>query len=70
MTLILLHVVLRYWMVFLNLKVFPSLAEYWGISGLFLFHACVMVVASLASLFVIPDTRGKTLTELANLYKK
>lgn len=55
---------------FVNLKVFPSLVAHVGLPSVFWIHSGILVFACGIAFLVLPETQGKTLTELSNLYKK
>lgn len=56
--------------IFFLLKSFPDLVGYIGLHGLFWAHACILLFTALLAFFIMPETHGKTLTELSNLYEK
>merc|ERR1719219_3187180 len=58
----------RYIVVGMVLKVYPWLLHSLGLSHLFILHACVLIIGILFVAFVVPETRGLTLTELATLF--
>ena len=56
--------------VFLLLKSFPSLVNFYGLNVLFWIHSGICIFASILAFLILPETQGKTLTELANIYEK
>jgi len=55
--------------VFIFVKLVPSLITMFGLHGLFFLHGTVLAGGAVFSLMLMPETRGKTLTELCALYK-
>merc|ERR1719350_224158 len=53
--------------VFIFVKTIPYLLELVGIHGIFIAHGCVLVCAVVFAWFFLPETKGKTLTELCNI---
>ena len=51
------------------MKVTPSVIAALGLHSLFLFHGAICAIAALFVWRLVPETRGKTLTELSQLYK-
>ena len=51
------------------MKVTPSVIAALGLPSLFLFHGAICALAALFVWRLVPETRGKTLTELGQLYK-
>ena len=54
---------------FVGVKVTPSVIAALGLHSLFLFHGAICAIAALFVWRLVPETRGKTLTELGQLYK-
>ena len=54
---------------FIFVKLVPSLITMFGLHGLFFLHGTVLAGGAVFSLVLMPETRGKTLTELCALYK-
>ena len=54
---------------FVGVKVTPSVIAALGLHSLFLFHGAICALAALFVWRLVPETRGKTLTELCQLYK-
>ena len=61
--------VLRTTTVFLIVKTTPFILTSLGLHFLFLFHGVVCALAAVFACTFLPETRGKTLTELCSLYK-
>ncbi len=55
---------------FINLKLFPTLVEHLELPGIFWMHAGILLFACILAFFIVPETQGKTLTELTNLYNE
>ena len=56
--------------IFFLLKSFPDLVGCIGLHLLFWAHACILILTAFLAFFIMPETHGKTLTELSNLYEK
>ena len=59
---------MRYIVVAMVLKIYPYMLHSVGLSHLFMLHAVVLLVGVLFVFFVMPETRGLTLTELTTLF--
>ena len=55
---------------FVNLKTFPTIVNSMGLHSIFWMHSGVCIVACVLGYFLLPETQGKTLTELSLLYEK
>ena len=55
---------------FLNLKTFPWAINTFGLHTIFWFHSAMCLLACVWAFAILPETQGKTLTELSNLYEK
>lgn len=55
---------------FLNLKIFPAAVSIMGLHALFWIHATLCIVIGIFAYFLLPETQGKTLTELSVLYER
>ena len=53
---------------FVGVKVTPSVIAALGLHSLFLFHGAICAIAALFVWRLVPETRGKTLTQLCQLY--
>ena len=62
--------VFRYITVFIFIKAIPSMITFIGIHGIFFVHGCVLIFAVFFAWIFVPETKGKTLTELCALYEK
>ena len=58
----------RHIVVALVLKIYPWMLHSLGLSHLFGLHAIVLVIGICFVFFVVPETRGLTLTQLATLF--
>ena len=56
--------------IFFLLKSFPDFVGCIGLHMLFWAHACILILTAFLAFFIMPETHGKTLTELSNLYEK
>jgi len=54
----------------LQLKAFPYLVSWVGMSGLFLCHATFLVLGTVFTLFLVPETRNKSLSELEKIFSR
>ena len=61
---------LRYTSIFMNLKFFPECATNFGVPTVLWFYCSVCLLISLIAYFIMPETRGKTLTELSVLFER
>ena len=61
--------VVRTTTVFLIVKMTPFIITSLGLQFLFLFHGVVCALAAVFACAFLPETRGKTLTQLCSLYK-
>ena len=60
----------RHFSMFVLLKFFPLFATTFGLHSAFWFHTGILSLAIIFAYFAIPETRGKTLTELSVLFAK
>lgn len=58
----------RYFMVFLDMKFFPTLYAMYGLSIVFLLCGSACLMAVVVAFFLMPETKGLTLAELASLF--
>ena len=56
--------------VFALVKVIPYLLSAFGPYSLFLFHGAVCALAAIFVKMFVPETRGKTLTQLCAMYTR
>ena len=52
------------------MKVIPYVISEFGLYTLFLFHGAVCALAAVFVKIFVPETRGKTLTQLCAMYGK
>lgn len=57
-------VTLNWFLVFCVTKLFPSMTEKLGMGGTFWFFAVIMVIATVLTYFVLPETKGKSIREI------
>lgn len=55
---------------FALLKVFPAMVDALGLAAVFWIHSLVCLAATVFAFVFMPETKGKTLSELSNLYDK
>ena len=58
----------RYLVSFINLKIFPSLVQIIGLPAMFWLHSAICILLCILAIFILPETQGKTLTELSEMY--
>jgi len=51
-------------------KIYPVMAKMWGMHGVFLFFTIVSLVGVIFILLFLPETKGKTLSELEDMFVK
>ena len=56
--------------IFTNLKFFPAFTNEFGTYAAFWLYSGVLILGILLAFFFVPETRGKTLTELSELFEK
>lgn len=56
--------------IFTNLKFFPTFTNEFGTYAAFWLYSGVLISGILLAFFFVPETRGKTLTELSELFEK
>jgi len=62
-------VCMAYLMSFIVIKSYPSMLLWMGNGMIFLFYGIVSLLGTLFVYFVLPETKGKTLQEIENLFK-
>lgn len=62
-------VCLAYFMSFIVIKLYPSMLTWMGNGFIFLFYAAVSLLGTVFVHFILPETKGKTLQEIENLFK-
>lgn len=63
-------VCLAYFMSFLVIKSYPSMLSWMGNGMIFLFYALISLLGTLFVHLVLPETKGKSLQEIENLFKE
>lgn len=58
----------RHIVVFIVLLFYPRMIEQLGLSKLFWLHAAIMCIGSIFVFFVMPETRGLTMTQLNEIF--
>ena len=53
---------------FIVSSTFPSLSE-WSVGGTYLIYACFAILSALFVWKMVPETKGKTLEDMSNLWK-
>ena len=61
---------LKFIVMAVNVKIFPVCANLLGLSAIFWIHSGICIVSCIVALLIVPETQGKSLTELADLYSK
>lgn len=62
-------VCLAYFMSFIVIKLYPSMLNWMGNGMIFLFYAAVSLLGTVVVHFILPETKGKSLQEIENLFK-
>ena len=60
----------RYTVVFILVKSFPKCVSLIGLHGVFWVHAGISIFVCILALFIMPETQGKTLTEISKMFEK
>ena len=55
-------------MISINVKIFPGCVNAIGLPVIWWIHSCVSIAMCIIALLIIPETQGKTLTELSQMY--
>ena len=50
------------------MKLFPSCVNVIGLHGLFWIHSGISIMMCILGIQILPETQGKTLTELSEIY--
>ena len=58
----------RYITTAVNLKIFPSVVNSIGLHNMFWIHGCLCIFMCVCGMMILPETQGKTLTELSQIY--
>lgn len=61
---------LAFLMTFVNVKMFSTVFEYFGNVVVFAFYSFVALAGLLFAIFILPETKGKTLQEIEQFFKK
>lgn len=65
-----LTVCVAYFFAFIAIKAYPSMLVLLGNEFIFLFYGIVSLLGTLFVYFILPETKGKTLQEIENLFKR
>lgn len=57
-------------MTFIVIKLYPTMTTVWGSNNLFLFFGAMSLLSMVYVYFLVPETKGKTLQEIGNIFKK
>ena len=60
----------RFVVVFILVKIFPRSVSLIGLHGVFWVHAGISIFVCILAGLIMPETQGKTLTELAKMFDK
>ena len=63
-----LYLLCRYITTAVNLKIFPSVVNSIGLHNMFWIHGCLCIFMCVCGMMILPETQGKTLTELSEIY--
>lgn len=63
-------VCVAYFMSFIAIKSYPSMLDFMGNNGVFLLYSIVSLFGTIFVYFILPETKGKTLQEIENLFKR
>lgn len=58
-----------YFTSFVSIKMYPFLVESLGSSTVFLIYGIISILATVFVFIILPETKGKTLEEIENLFK-
>ena len=50
------------------MKIFPTCVGIFGLPALFWIHSCICAAVCFIAMMILPETQGKTLTELSEMY--
>lgn len=62
-------VCIAYLMSFMAIKSYPSMLAWMGNGKIFLIYGLVSLLGTLFALLILPETKGKSLQEIENLFK-
>ena len=54
--------------IFVYVKFFPSIVGIIGLHGIFWIHSGIATFAGILAVFIMPETQGKTLTEISEMF--
>lgn len=57
-------------MTFIVVKLYPTFVSIWGSNNLFLFFGVMSLLSMIYVYFLLPETKGKTLQEIGEIFKK
>ena len=60
----------RFLVILMVVKFFPSCVRLIGLHGIFWVHGCISILICFLSIVILPETQGKTFTELSEMYSK
>ena len=60
----------RFIVVFILVKIFPRSVSIIGLHGVFWVHAGISILVCILAMFIMPETQGKTLTEISKMFEK
>ena len=60
----------RFIVVFILVKMFPRSVSIIGLHGVFWVHAGISILVCILAMFIMPETQGKTLTEISKMFEK
>jgi hypothetical protein len=65
-----LTVCIAYFFSFIAIKAYPSMLQVMGNELIFAFYGVVSLLGTMFVYFLLPETKGKTLQEIENLFKR
>ena len=64
------HFLFRFVIIFVYVKCFPTFVNVIGLHCVFWIHSGVAMFAGILAIFIMPETQGKTLTELSKMFSR
>ena len=61
---------LKFSVISVTLKIFPACANLLGLSNIFWIHSGTCGLVCIIAILILPETQGKTLTELSGMYSR
>lgn len=58
----------RFVVIFMYVKFFPTIVGIMGLHCLFWIHSGIAIFACILAVFIMPETQGKTLTEISEMF--